>query len=154
MQQRTAPAAGYETDFALWVEDQAAALRDGRFGDVDAANVTDELEGLIRRDRRSIRRRLTLVAMHLLKLEFQPDKETRSWRNTIRVQAREIARILKDSPSLRRELPDFVAEAYADARKDASGETALPIGTFPQAPTPAFERALGVALAGNDDYSF
>jgi hypothetical protein len=152
--QRTAPAAGYETDFALWVHDQAAALRDGRFGDVDVANVVEELEALVSSNRREIGRRLTLVAMHLLKLEFQPAKETRSWRNTIRVQAREVRKILKQSPSLRPELPDFIAEAYADAREDAAGETALPIATFPPTPTLAFERALSAALAGDDDYSF
>ena len=150
--QRTLPAAGYEADFALWVAEQAAALREGRFVDVDAANVIDELEGLIKRDRRSVRRRLALVAMHLLKLEFQPERATRSWRNTIRVQARAVERILADSPSLRREMPDFVAEAYADARQDAAGETGLPIGTFPQAPTPGFERALAAVLAGNDNF--
>jgi hypothetical protein len=152
--QRTAPAAGYESDFALWVHDQAAALRDGRFADVDVANVAEELEALVSSNRREIIRRLTLVAMHLLKLEFQPAKETRSWRKTIRVQARDVEEILADSLSLRRELPAFIAKAYANARKDAAGETALPIGTFPQTPTPAFEHALGAALAGDDDYSF
>jgi hypothetical protein len=152
--QRTASAAGYETDFALWAQDQAAALRDGRFGDVDAPNVAEELEALVSSNRREIVRRLTLVAMHLLKLEFQPAKETRSWRNTIRVQARDVEEILADSPSLRRELPTFIAKAYANARKDAAGETALPLATFLQTPTPAFERALSAALAGDDDYSF
>jgi hypothetical protein len=152
--QQTAPAAGYDADFALWVQDQAAALRDGRFGDVDVANVVEELEALVHSNRRDIVRRLTLVAMHLLKLEFQPAKETRSWRNTIRVQARNVEEILADSPSLRRELPEFTAKAYANARKDAAGETGLPIGTFPPTPTPAFERALNVALSGDDDFTF
>ena len=151
--QRTVPAAGYEADFALWVQDQAAALHDGRFGDVDVAHVIEELNGLVSSNRREIARRLTLVAMHLLKLEFQPAKETRSWRNTIRVQAREIDGILKESPSLRREIPDAIVKAYANAREDAAGETGLPIEALPPAPTPAFERALGAALAG-DAFAF
>jgi hypothetical protein len=75
--------------------------------------------------------------MHLLELEFQL---ARSWRNTIRVQAREVEELFADSHSLRRELPTFIAKAYANARKDAAGETALPLATFPQTPTPAFER--------------
>jgi hypothetical protein len=148
--QRTAPTAGYTTDFALWVKDQAAALRAGQWGNVDVANVSEELEALVSSNRRELGRRLTLVAMHLLKLEFQPEKETPSWRNTIRVQAREVGKIVKTSPSLRRELPEFIAEAYADAREDAAGETTLALATFPQTPTPAFERALAAALAGED----
>ena len=151
--QRTASAAGYETDFALWAQDQAAALRDGRFGDVDAPNVAEELEALVSSNRREIARRLTLVAMHLLKLEFQPEKKTRSWIATIRTQTREIDGILIESPSLRRELPDAIAKAYANARKDADDETGLPIATFPLTPTPAFERALAAALDG-DDFEF
>jgi hypothetical protein len=148
--QRTSPAAGYDTDFALWVADQASALRDGRFADVDALKVAEEIEALVSSNRREIARRLTLVAMHLLKLEFQPEKKTRSWISTVRVQARDVERILKESPSLRREFPAFVAEAYADARQDASDETGLPLATFPQTPTPEFDRALAEALAGGD----
>ena len=148
--QRTSPAAGYDTDFALWVADQAAALHDGRFADLDGPKIAEEIEALVSSNRREIARRLTLVAMHLLKLQFQPEKETRSWISTVRVQARDVERILKDSPSLRRELPAFVAEAYADARQDASDETGLPIATFPQTPAPEFDRALAAALAGED----
>jgi hypothetical protein len=148
--QRTAPAAGYEADFALWVQDQAAALNDGRFADVDVAHVIEELNGLVSSNRREIARRLTLVATHLLKLEFQPEKKTRSWIKTIRTQSREIDGILKESPSLRREIPDAVVKAYANAREDAADETGLPIGTFPPTPTPAFERALAAALAGDN----
>jgi len=148
--QRSATAAGYDADFALWVQDQAAALRDGRLGDVDAVKVAEEIEALVSSNRREIGRRLTLAAMHLLKLEFQPEKKTRSWISTIRVQTRDVERILKESPSLRREMPAFIAEAYADARQDASDETGLPIVTFPKTQTPEFERALRAALAGED----
>jgi hypothetical protein len=45
--QQTAPAAGYDADFALWVQSNLAAPRDGRFGDVDVANVVEELEALV-----------------------------------------------------------------------------------------------------------
>lgn len=152
MQQPTT-AAGYDNDLALWVEAQTAALRAGRWADVDVANVTAELEDLVSSNRREILRRLTLVAMHLLKLDCQREKKTRSWISTIRVQSREVEEILVDSPSLRRELPGLIAKAYANARKDASDEAGLPIGTFPQTPTSAFQRALSAALAG-DDFEF
>jgi hypothetical protein len=44
-------------------------------------------------------------------------------------------------------MPDFIARAYRDARAKASNETDLPIATFPETPTPKFERALSAALA-------
>jgi hypothetical protein len=147
--QRTAPA-GYEGDFALWAEAQTAALREGRWADLDVENLTEEIDGLTRRDRREIRSRLTVLMMHLLKLRYQPDRASGSWRVTIKEQAREIELILEDSPSLRRELPGFIAKEYAAAREKATDETGLPIATFPQTPLPEFERALAAALAGDD----
>jgi hypothetical protein len=101
MQQRAAT--GYDTDFALWVEDQVAALRAGCLGDLDVTNLVEELESLTKRDRNEVLSRLTVVAVHFLKLTYQPEKASRSWRNTIRVQSREIRKVLADSPSLRRE---------------------------------------------------
>lgn len=38
---------------------------------------------------------------HLIKWEYQFDRRSRSWANTIRAQRRDLERILRDSPSLR-----------------------------------------------------
>jgi hypothetical protein len=46
----------------------------------------------------------------------------------------EIDDLLEESPSLRREMPEFIAKAYARGRKLASIEKELPIATFPEAP--------------------
>ncbi len=88
--------------------------------------------------------------MHLLKLQYQPERASGSWRGTIVEQAARIRRVLKGSPSLRPEMPAFIAEAYVDARPQAAAETEIPIATFPEAPTPEFEHALQAALAGED----
>jgi hypothetical protein len=37
-----------------------------------------------------------------------------------------------DSPSLKSKLSEIVAESYLRARKEASGETDLPLSTFPE----------------------
>jgi hypothetical protein len=147
--QRTAPA-GYDADFALWAEDQAAALREGRFADLDMAHLLEEIDDLSNRKRDAIRSRLKQITAHLLKLQFQPDRATDSWETTVRVQAGKIDDILEGSPSLRREMPEFVATGYRRGRKLASIETKLSIATFPETPTPEFERALAAALAGED----
>jgi hypothetical protein len=56
----------YEQDFVLWLEAQATAVRDGRWSDLDAANVAEELEGLASADRREIRNRLIFLMVRLL----------------------------------------------------------------------------------------
>jgi Domain of unknown function DUF29 len=149
LMQRTAPA-GYDDDFALWAEAQAVALREQRWDDLDVAHIAEEMDGLARSDRREIRSRLIQIAVHLLKQQYQPERASSSWRTTILVQVTDIDGVLEDSPSLRREIPGFVAYAYPRARRIASSETGLPIETFPEAPTPEFERALAAALAGDD----
>jgi Domain of unknown function DUF29 len=54
-----------------------------------------------------------------------------SWRKTLRTQRREIRKLLQQSPSLRRQLPQLIREAYPDAVKDAVDETGLPAERFP-----------------------
>jgi hypothetical protein len=49
----------------------------------------------------------------------------------LRVQRREIRKLLKQSPSLRSEVQALVQEAYPDAVKDAVDETGLPSDRFP-----------------------
>lgn len=92
--------------------------------------------------------RLTRHSIHLLKLQHQPERASASWRGTIVEQSTRIRRMLKGSPSLRPEMPAFIAEAYVDARPQAAAETE--IANFPAAPTPEFERALQAASAGED----
>jgi len=140
----------YETDFALWAESQAAALREGRFDDVDVPNLAEEIDALARRDRRELRSRLTVLAVHLLKLIYQPERASGSWRATIVEQVRNVRELLEESPSLVPSLPAFTEGAYRDARREAAAETGLPIATFPETPSPAFERAGARAFAGED----
>ncbi len=56
----------------------------------------------------------------------------RAGARALRTQRREIRKLLKQSPSLRRQVPGLVLEAYPDAVKDAVDETGLPDGRFPQ----------------------
>jgi hypothetical protein len=147
--QRTAPA-GYDSDFTLWAEEQAVALREGRFADLDMPHLLEEIDDLSNRKRDAIRSQLKRIAAHLLKFQYQPERATPSWSDSIIDGAEAIEDAFDDSPSLRRELPAFIAKAYPRARRQASKETNLPIATFPEAPTPEFERALQAALAGED----
>jgi hypothetical protein len=148
--QRTAAPAGYETDFALWAQSQATALRERRFDDLDLSNLIEEIDDLSKRDRDAIRSRMTTLAFHLLKLHYQPERASGSWLGTIVSRATRIRRLIDGSPSLRVELLDYERTAYSDARPQASAETGLPITNFPEAPTAAFIVAYRAALAGED----
>ena len=64
----------YETDFHLWLEETAQALRDGNLEQLDRENLLEEIEAMGRSDRRSVRRNLEQLLMHLLKWHYQPDK--------------------------------------------------------------------------------
>jgi hypothetical protein len=145
--QKTA-AAGYDADFALWSQEQAAALREGRFHDVDIENVSEEIASLGRSDKRELRNRLVTLMVHLLKLEYQPEKATPSWRGTIVEQARKIRELLEESPSLKPSLDGLVADVYRDARQQATAETGLPIATFPGTPSTRLKYGLDVELPG------
>lgn len=45
----------YETDFVEWAAHTADLLRQGRFADVDLANLIEEIESLGRNDQRAVR---------------------------------------------------------------------------------------------------
>ena len=77
--------AGYDEDFFLWTQGQAALLRDAaaRGLDVpfDLANLAEEIESLGRRDRRGVGNRVARIIEHLLKLQHSPAVDPRrGWR--------------------------------------------------------------------------
>jgi len=84
-----------------------------------------------RRDRHELESRLTILVAHLLKWQVQPERRSTSWLATMREQRRQIARKLRDSPSLRPVLDDLLAKIYADARNSAAAETGLSEANFP-----------------------
>jgi hypothetical protein len=136
----------YETDFYVWIQTQADLLREEEFEELDLPNLIEELEAMGRSERRELVSRLTVLLTHLLKWQYQPDMRSKSWQNTIRIQRRDIQRVLSDSPSLRATLAEFIALAYPDARMDAVEETGLLSPVFPEACPYSAEQILNVAF--------
>jgi hypothetical protein len=122
---------GYDQDFVLWTERQAALIRAGRFDLVDWRNVPEEIESLGNGDLRQLGNRLDVLITHLLKWEFQPDARSGSSRGSIRTQRGRILRLLKQSPSLRQHVASEAQEGYARAAATAADETGLPSAQFP-----------------------
>jgi hypothetical protein len=116
----------YDTDLMLWSERQAALLRRAAAGErvndqVDWENVAEEIESLGKSDRRELHNRIAAILVHLIKLEASPaDEPQTGWRETILEQRRRVARLLKESPSLRPEVPQAIAEELDDAKAQAA----------------------------------
>jgi hypothetical protein len=121
----------YEDDLFAWTQEQAALLRAHAADRLDWENLAEEIESMGGRDRRKLESRLTVILLHLLKWQAQPALRGASWRKTLRTQRREVRKLLRQSPSLRREVPGMIREAYADAVKDAIDETGLRADVFP-----------------------
>jgi hypothetical protein len=121
----------YERDFLAWVQQQASLLRHQRWQELDLFNLIEEVESLGRQQRQEMRNHLMVLIGHLLKWEYQPQYRSRSWLATIRIQRRELLRLLKENPSLKIYLGEAVLESYANGRDLAMGETNLPESIFP-----------------------
>lgn len=125
----------YDQDFYAWTQEQAALLREGALHDLDVTNLAEEIESLGKSDRRTLGSHLRNLVLHLLKWRYQPAGRSsgHSWRSSIRNARAEIAVLLEDSPSLRREVSGLLTRWYPLARQDAADETGLPLATFPEA---------------------
>jgi hypothetical protein len=121
----------YETDFHAWAQQQAALLRGGALSSADIAHIALEIESMGRTEKRELISRLAVLLTHLLKWKFQPALRGNSWRATIKVQRRELARHLNDNPSLKAKLTEAMTDAYGDAILIASRETGLDEQAFP-----------------------
>lgn len=121
----------YDTDLYAWATGNAALIRSGRLDEVDFEHIAEELESMGRSERRAITSRLEVLLMHLLKWRYQPERQGRSWRLTVKEQRRRLARLLAENPSLRAELPAIFADAYADAVLSAARETGQEETAFP-----------------------
>lgn len=103
----------YDRDFLLWTEDQAAALRRAKGANLplDWENLAEEIESLGKSDRRALHSQIRRVLRHLLKLAVSPAAgPRRGWELTIREARNDIAILLRDSPSLGREVDKIIAE--------------------------------------------
>lgn len=99
----------YETDFHSWLQTQILLLNQRKWHQVDVNNLIEELEYLGRQQRQELRNLLSILIGHLLKWEYQSNR--RSWLATIRIQRRDLIRLLKDNPSLKAYLAESILES-------------------------------------------
>lgn len=125
----------YAQDVYAWSQQTAALVRQGKWYDIDAASVAEELEGLGNSYRRELGRRLLVLLVHALKWQIQPGRRehNHSWYDTIIEQRDQLAELLQDSPSLRPQVALLLEQRYPRARQKACDEMHVPVTTVPQA---------------------
>ncbi len=139
----------YDTDFYGWANDQAALLRAGRLSEADVGHIAEEIESMGRGEKRELVNRLAVLLLHLLKWSHQPERRGKSWRLTIEEQRRQIARLMRDNPSLTASLDEVMRDAYGDAVLRAETETDLPRDVFPWSCPWSFAQAIDEAVWPN-----
>jgi hypothetical protein len=124
------PAELYDRDFYEWTIRNAELLRSGRATEADLEHIAEEIADMGKREQRELLSRLSVLICHLLKWQVQPDRRSRSWVSTIRLQREELADLLDEMPSLQQFLAKNLDKAYRRAVVSAIVETQLPEADF------------------------
>jgi len=132
----------HDEDFYGWAMAEADLIRQRKINELDFDHLIEELESMGASERRELVSRLAQLLMHLLKWQFQPTLQGKSWKITLREQRRHVRRIIKQNPSLKPQINDCLLESYEDAIDEAAKETGLDEKTFPAECTYTFEQIM------------
>src|SRR5262249_51392273 len=125
-------AAGYWEDFYSWLMEQAEYLRAGRWEALDRENLAEEIESLGRGHSNKLESALRILMLHMLKWDHQGNLRSRSCALSIEAQRLELDNVLTDNPGLKPRIAEATARAYRRARIEATNETGLEKGDFPE----------------------
>ncbi len=121
----------YEQDVFAWAQTTAALIRAGKWHEVDAESVAEEVESVGASEYRAVSSAVYQILVHLLKWRYQPHRQSRSWQASLVEHRNRVPRGLRRAPSLVREIPTMIMEEYPAAYRKASVQTGLPLATFP-----------------------
>jgi hypothetical protein len=122
----------YENDIVAWAKEQAYLLRSGKLSAIDIEHIAEEIEDVGKSEQRELASRMAVLLSHLLKWQYQPERQSGSWQRTIKEQRKAIARRLKNTPSLKASIndPEWLEDAWGDAISITINETGM--ASFPE----------------------
>ena len=125
-------ATSYSTDVVAWASEQARLIRAGRFDLLDLEHIAEEIEDVGKSEQRELANRMAVLLAHLLKWQYQPDRQGNSWARTIKEQRKGVLSRLEETPSLKNKLTEtkWWDGVWADAVAQATNETG--IDTLPE----------------------
>lgn len=121
----------YLADFSSWIDQTAHLLRERRWHEIDVPHLIEEVEDLGKSERRGITSQLTRLLLHLLKWQYQPQRRSDSWLDSITDARTQIELTIEDSPSLKYYPAAQLEESYQRARRQAARQTNMAISMFP-----------------------
>ncbi len=109
----------YDHDFWSWAQQQAKALRERRFDDVDWPNLLEEVEDLAGRHEDSWRSLCRSTLIHLMKIQYcsGADNATK-WASEVSEWRREMYILLRTYPGMKSKVPQMFASSWETARRD------------------------------------
>jgi Domain of unknown function DUF29 len=122
----------YLVDFNSWIDQTAQLLRDRRWQEIDVAHLIEEIQDLGKSEKRGISSQLTRLLLHLLKWQFQPQRRSDSWIDSITDARTQIELAIEDSPSLINYPALQLNESYKRARRQAVKQTDMEASVFPE----------------------
>lgn len=122
----------YEHDLILWAQDTAQLLREQRWDAIDWKHLIEEVEDLGKSERSAIGSQMERIMVHLLKWQYQPQRRSDSWLDSINDGRSQIRRKLEDSPSLSSYPEQILEKEYTRVRREAVRQTDLALSVFPE----------------------
>jgi hypothetical protein len=122
----------YLADFNLWIDQTAQLLRERRWHEIDVEHLIEEVEDLGKSERRGIASQLTRLLLHLLKWQYQPQRRSDSWLDSITDARTQIELAIEDSPSLKNYPAEQLEKSYQRARRQAAKQTSMQVSVFPE----------------------
>ncbi|MEA5533047.1 DUF29 domain-containing protein [Crocosphaera sp. XPORK-15E] len=122
----------YNSDLTIWAKNTAQLLRERRWDAIDWDHLIEEVEDLGKSERSAIASQMERIMIHLLKWQYQLQRLTDSWLDSINDGRSQIRRKLEDSPSLVNYPRQILEKEYIRARREASRQTRLEISIFPE----------------------
>lgn len=123
----------YQSDVVAWAHEQAQFIRAGKFDRLDLTHLAEEIEDVGKSEQRELASRMAVLLAHLIKWQYQPAKQSKSWMRTLRIQRKEIDYALGEAPSLRTKFndPAWLDIVWAKAIGQAESETGLDLDGLP-----------------------
>ena len=119
-------------DYYKWACEQAALIRAGRFDQIDALNVADEIEDVGKSELGALASNIEIIIVHILKWNYQPSRRSRSWSNSIAEHRRRVIRVLRENPGFQTKRDEVISGAHEFARFVAARQTRLVLSRFPE----------------------
>ncbi len=122
----------YQADYNAWCILHIQLMQNKDYKNMDWDHLTEEMINMVGNNEGELISRMMQLYIHILKWIYQPEKRTRSWKNSIQNQRIDIDEVIERNPSLQSCMFMCSVKAYKHARKKAAIETGIDKKGFPE----------------------